>query len=164
MIIKRNKDFFTSKVRWIVSLLFLFVWMVFVKQIVWPSENQDPLVHPFVFPGMLTFIFMIVNFSKDEFTIDDQTFILSNYVGIFGFKLFQDNRNLPRQIRKVLVVKRQKIWKRYLAIAIPFTTKLLVYEIFVVDSKGKPIRLFSLKEQDAEPYAKIIRNLYGIEK
>ncbi|MCF8371060.1 MAG: hypothetical protein K9H64_05520 [Bacteroidales bacterium] len=127
-----------------------------------PQSTLEFLSTGWVFLLLLLIGVAIVR-AKDKFEFDFDGKVFSNYVQVFGIRLFTDTKKLPDKILFVNTVKRKLTWKRYIALAIPFTSEIITYEVYLVSLKGKAGRLVSLEENEAKELSAKIAELYGVE-
>jgi hypothetical protein len=161
-VIRQSKSFFGTNVMIGISLITLYV--------LWNSltpEKGSGFQFPEEYTGILLplaflSITFIVLFAKDEFILDFDNRLFSNHIRLAGIRFFREEQRLPRRIVHVLVIRSVKQWKRYIAVAIPFTTNLLVYEVFLLSTSGKLIRLFSTGEEQAERISLQLAELYQV--
>lgn len=155
MIIKRSKSFFSAKAKQIaLGLLFLVLFFFLF------SLKNQPEWPGIIGTAVVILVLLVILTSKDEFTLNEENLLLRNYWKVFGMRLFSEDKQLPGRIKRVMVLRRKRKWKRYLALAIPFTTEIEVYEVFIIDWKGRPRRIFSQTQDNAEEYAEILRTTY----
>jgi hypothetical protein len=163
-IIRRSRPFFGTNVMIGAGLIALFVlWNSFTPEkgggLSFPEEAVGYLL-----PLVFMVIALIVFFSRDEFLLDFDRKYFSNHIRFLGIPFFREEIRLPGRIIRVLVIRSVKQWKRYIAVAIPFTTSLLVYEVYIADPSGRLIRLFSAGEEQADEYSTLLTDLYGVDR
>ncbi|MEA3444983.1 MAG: hypothetical protein U9R19_09705 [Bacteroidota bacterium] len=112
---------------------------------------------------LLLFLGYVFVFAKDRFELDFEKKLFANFVWLFGTYWFSESKKLPDKILLVHTVKRKLKWKRYFAVAIPFTTNIITFEIYLVNIKGQPQKLTSLNEKEAKEFSAKIADLYGVE-
>lgn len=163
MIIRKEKALFPQDAKFLGVLLLIFS---IIGMILETYNNPKPL-DDFLSTAWPFLIIMVVGLAiilaRDEFEFDfDQKQFIS-YAKLFGVRFFMDTKKLPDEILFVQTVHRKLKWRRYFAAAIPMTTNIITYEVYLVSKQGKAAKLTSLEEKEAKEFSAKIADLYGVE-
>jgi hypothetical protein len=114
------------------------------------------------------FLIIALGFSiflfKNGFVFDPVEKKIQKYISFVGIKFWSKWINLPALIDNVQIIKKKKTMTSYYKGAIPITSKVLTYDLFLVYNSGRKFdRLFSVDEAQAFDYGQIIADSYKVE-
>ena len=123
-------------------------------------------------PEKLTFAFyfytvayLIINgfvlFARDRSLLNMEELYLYKIVALGRINLLSENLKMPKRIKRISVVKMRKKWKRYFALAVPFTTTLVTYDIFLILENNRPYRIFSINKEESIVLANKLAAIYS---
>jgi hypothetical protein len=113
-------------------------------------------------------IIVLVGFAiflfKGGFKFDPINKTLTKYIRFAGLKLWTNQVRLPKSIDYIEVVKKNKTLTSYYKAAIPITSKVITYDVYIVYEKGYRFsRLFSIDSNQALEYGQVIADAYNVE-
>lgn len=108
--------------------------------------------------GLSVFLF------KNGFVLDPENKRIQKYISFVGIKFWSKWTNLPQAIDNVQIIKKKKTMTSYYKGAIPITSKVITYDLFLVYNSGHRFdRLFSVDQALAFDYGQILADSYKVE-
>jgi hypothetical protein len=104
--------------------------------------------------GLSIFLF------KNGIVLDTENKRIQKYISVFGIKFWTKWISLPKSIDNVQIIKKKKTMTSYYKGAIPITSKVITYDLFLVYNSGRSFnRLFSIDQAQAFDYGQIIAKI-----
>lgn len=112
-------------------------------------------------------IIVLIGFSlflfREGFKFDPIKKVLTKYIKFAGLKLLTNQIILPKDVDYIEVVKKKKTLTSYYKAAIPITSKVIAYDVYIIYEKGRKYsRLFSVDSNQALDYGQIIADTYKV--
>ncbi len=122
------------------------------------NSNQAIITITLIVFGILA---LFVGLGKAKIIIDQAGRKMNIQMGLLGIPIFPEEKKFPATISKIIIYKELNSFKKIIRIFGGKKSNIYNYTVFLLNAKGRPIRLFAVEQEQELEIVKQLANMEG---